>query len=168
MFPLDVSNLGVLAVVWSAARNVEDAVPIAAAALARLPSPPRVSSVELGNIFFKILLSHQWAIEVSVSTTSLRVVESSEVVCAKCGNLLRPHSHLTVDAFTFASGRLPVKHTVMACFACSIDFHCVGTCHSAVQQSHCSQTPMRTSISQFWHDRSKHLLRSLPLTCCDL
>ena len=86
MFPLDVSHLGVLAVVWGATRNVEDAVPIAAAALARLPSPPRVSSVKLGNIFFKILLSHQWAIEVSVPTTILRVVESSAVVCAKCGS----------------------------------------------------------------------------------
>ena len=118
MFPLDVSHLGVLAVVWSAARNIEDAVPIAAAAL----SPPRVSSVELGTSSSRFFWSHQWAIEVSVPTTISRVVESSAVVCAKCGNFLRPHSHLTVDAFTFASGRVPVKHTVMACFACCIDF----------------------------------------------
>ena len=65
MFPLDVLDLGALAVVCIAARNVNDAVLLAATALARLPIPPRVSGAELGNISTKILLSHNWAIEVS-------------------------------------------------------------------------------------------------------
>ena len=52
-FDVPTLDLGALAVVCNAVRNVDDAVPLAATALARLPIPPRVSGAELVNIFFR-------------------------------------------------------------------------------------------------------------------
>ena len=95
---------------------------LALAARAGKERRPNITRAALVNVFFKLTLSHLWAIEAaSCKSPSTTAIERVLAHCPHCEGPLTDKTQRMTHAFFYARGRVPVTYAEHPCARCIRD-----------------------------------------------